>query len=76
MSAEIVNFGLAKNERLNALLAEAMDQWDRMSETERNAMLKAQKESYVRGEMSWPRPKYHWVNGVKVYETYADYCND
>lgn len=44
-----------------------------MTDEEREAMYKAQRESYVRAETSWPC-RYHWKDGVKVYESYADYC--
>jgi hypothetical protein len=40
------------------------------------AEIKAQRESYVRAEMSWPKAKFKWVDGVKVYDSYEDYCND
>ncbi len=35
-----------------------------------------QRESWVRAEMSWPKPKFRWENGVKVYHSFEDYCND
>lgn len=38
-------------------------------------MTKRQGESWVRAEAEWPKPKYKWVNGVKVYESYEDYLN-
>ncbi len=40
------------------------------------AMHVEQRESFMRGETGWPKPKFHWENGVKVYESYEDYCND
>jgi len=46
-----------------------------MTPEEKEAMYKAQRESYVRAEMSWPKPKFKWVNGVKVYASYEDYLN-
>lgn len=39
-------------------------------------MWKAQRDGYVRAEMSWPKAKFKWVNGVKVYDSFEDYCND
>lgn len=45
-----------------------------MTREERKAMLAEQRDSWVRAEMSWPKPKYKWVNGVKVYDSYEDYC--
>ena len=58
------------------LLEESKAQVAAMSDAEREAMLAKQRESFVRGEMSWPKPKFKWVNGVKVYDSYEDYCND
>lgn len=49
---------------------------DAMTPEQKEAMFKAQRESWVRGEMSWPKPKFKWVDGVKVYDSYEDYCND
>lgn len=37
---------------------------------------KAQCESWARAEASWPKPKFKWINGVKVYDSYEDYLND
>lgn len=45
-----------------------------MTQEERVVMRSAQRESWVRGEMSRPKPKYKWVDGVKVYDIYEDYC--
>lgn len=45
-----------------------------MTDEEREAMYAAQRESYVRGEMAWPKPRYRYVDGVKVYDSYSDYC--
>jgi len=65
----------AMSDTLDDLLAKAKAAYDAMSPEERDAMNKAQCESFVRAEMGWPKPKYKWVNGVKVYESYEDYCN-
>lgn len=40
------------------------------------AMYAQQRESYAKAEASWPKPKFRWVEGVKVYDSYEDYCND
>ena len=56
-------------------LKRAVEQVKAMTTEQRKAMHKAQRESYVRAEMSWPKPKFKWVDGVKVYESYEDYCN-
>jgi hypothetical protein len=47
-----------------------------MTPEQRAEMLRAQGESWARSEAAWPKPKYEWRNGVKVYASYEDYCND
>lgn len=37
--------------------------------------LEAQRQGYARAEASWPLGKFKMVNGVKVYDSYEDYCN-
>jgi uncharacterized protein YdaT len=61
---------------LEALLQRARDWYKNASQEEIDAMIAKQREGYVRAEMSWPKAKYKWVDGVKVYESYEDYCND
>lgn len=61
---------------LDALLAAAKAKVDAMSPEEYESMLAEQRASYVRGEMSWPKPRFKWVNGIKVYASYEDYLND
>jgi hypothetical protein len=61
---------------LDELLKQSKAKVDSMSPEEKEAMLKAQRESWVRAEMSWPKPKFKWVNGTKVYYSYEDYCAD
>ena len=61
--------------KLLKLLAAAVEAYKAMTPEEKEAMHEAQRESWVRGEMSWPAPKYEWVNGCKVYDSYEDYCN-
>ncbi len=41
-----------------------------------NDFRKEQIRSYLRGEMAWPKAKYQWIDGVKVYASYEDFCND
>jgi hypothetical protein len=48
----------------------------KMTKEEIEEMFHKQREGYVRAEMSWPKPKFKWIDGVKVYESYEDYCND
>lgn len=39
-------------------------------------MHRQQRESWVRAEMSWPNPNFHWEGSTKVYHSWEDYCND
>ena len=61
---------------LDAALAEAHRRVEAMTDAERAAMYEAQRASFVRGEMGWPKPKYRIENGVKIYASYEDYCHD
>ena len=61
---------------LEELLKQAKIKYDAMSPEEKEEMHKAQRESWVRAEMSWPKSKYKWINGVKVYDSYEGYVND
>ena len=61
---------------LERLLAEAKKKTEAMSPEELEAMLKTQREGVARAEASWPKAKFRWINGVKVYDSYEDYCND
>jgi hypothetical protein len=60
---------------LQKLIDEAMAKFDALSLEQQAHHRRRQRESCVRAEMSWPKPRYHWENGVKVYESYEDYCN-
>lgn len=60
---------------LDRLLRELKAKVEAVTPEELDAMLKVQRESWARAEASWPKPKYKWVNGVKVYDSYEDYCN-
>lgn len=61
---------------LSVLLEQAKARWAAMTPEQQEAELRQQREGYARAEASWPKPKYAWVNGVKVYASYEDYCND
>jgi len=63
------------DKELEDLLAKARLAYRQMTPEEQEAMHKAQCESWVRGEMGWPKPRFTMVNGVKVYDSYEDYCN-
>lgn len=64
------------DDELTALIEESKRRLAAMTPAEREAMYAQQREGYAMAEASWPKPKYDWVNGVKVYASYADYCND
>ena len=61
---------------LEALIEESRRRLAAMTPAEREEMYRQQREGYARTEASWPKPRYQWVAGVKVYESYEDYCND
>lgn len=62
--------------KLEELLKAAQAWIEKTSPEEKAEMYRQQRESWVRGEMSWPKPKFQWINGVKVYDSYEDYLND
>lgn len=64
------------NEELRQHIKVSIEAFKRLPPEEQEAMLKAQRESWVRAEMSWPKAKFKIVNGAKVYDSYEDYCND
>lgn len=61
---------------LERLFEQAKARWDAMTPEQQEAEMRQQREGYARAEASWPKPTYEWVNGVKVYASYEDYCND
>ena len=67
---------LKDDSELTKLIQESVAKFKAMTPEQQEAMMKIQREGYVKAEMSWPKPKYTWVNGVKVYDSYEDYCND
>jgi hypothetical protein len=67
---------MTKQPKLDELIEQAKRRWDEMTPSEREVMLREQREAFVRAEMSWPKPKFKWINGVKIYDSYEDYCND
>jgi hypothetical protein len=60
---------------LDKALADAKERMARMTPEELDAMRKAQRESWVRGQ-DWGPYNFRWENGVKVYASYEDYCAD
>lgn len=65
-----------RRDELEELFAKARAKVAAMTPAEREAMFAQQREGYARAEASWPKPAYEWINGVKVYASYEDYCND
>lgn len=65
-----------KRDTLAALLEQSRREVAKMTPDEIDAMVRRQIEGVVRAEMSWPKPRYEWVGGVKVYAGYEDYVND
>lgn len=61
---------------LASRIAAAVASWAAMTQAERDEMIRQQRESWVRAEVNWPKPRFHYVDGVKVYDSYEDYCND
>ncbi len=62
--------------KLVKLLEESAAKVAAMSPKDREAMFKQQRDGWVKAEMSWPKAKYKWINGVKVYDSLEDYYND
>lgn len=60
---------------LKDLIAESEACYAAMSPVEQQATSETQRQDYIKAEASWPRPKFKVVNGIKVYTSYADYCN-
>lgn len=60
---------------LSRLIKESIARFEALPPEQQKAMRDAQRESWVRAELSWPKPRFKYENGVKVYESYSDYCN-
>ena len=54
---------------LDELLKKAAADFSALSPEAQAAWLKQQR-------ASWPKAKFRWKNGVKVYESYEEYGND
>lgn len=64
------------DDELKSLIEESKRRVAAMTPAEREAMFEAQRASWVRSVVYWPNPNFEWVNGVKVYASFEDYCND
>ncbi len=63
-------------EKLNELIEDARNWWKIATIEEKEEMLRKQRESWLRSELQWPKAKFKWANGAKVYDSYEDYIND
>ena len=61
---------------LQDLIRKACAAFDALPPHEQAEIRRQQRQSWVRGEMALEKPKYKWVDGVQVYDSYEDYCND
>ena len=61
---------------LEERIKQAVAKFNAMTPEQQAAMREAQRQSWVRSILNWPKPKYNLVNGIKVYNSYEDYCND
>lgn len=66
---------MTDRKELDALLAISKAKVAAMTSEQKEDMLRKQAKSWARGEMAWPKPKFKMVNGVKVCDSYEDYCN-
>lgn len=64
------------NEDLKRLIAESRARVAAMTPEEVDTMVRRQIEGVAKAEASRPKPDYRWENGVKVYASYGDYCDD
>ena len=64
-----------KRDALQSRIKKACADFDALPEAEQREIRRQQRESWVRGEMSWPKPKYKWIGGAKVYDSLDDYYN-
>ena len=56
-------------------IQESLKWLNSLTDEERLAHFDKQRKSWIESEFSWLASKYKFVNGVKVYESYEDYCN-
>ena len=61
---------------LARLIQQAAAKYKALSPEQKAAHDAAQRASFVRSIVDWPKPKFRWENGVKVYDSFEDYCND
>lgn len=61
---------------LKKLLAKALANYHAMTPEQKAEHDQAQRDSYVRAEMGWPKSNWHMEGNTKVYHSYEDYLND
>ncbi len=64
------------DEKLEQMITESKKRVAAMAPAELDTMVRRQIDGVAKAEASWPKPKFEWVDGVKVYASYEDYCND
>lgn len=68
---------MTDRDELNRLLEQSRKLVAAMTPEQKEEMMKAQRESWVRGEMNWPKSNFILTSeGVKIYDRYEDYLND
>ena len=60
---------------LPTLLRDAIARFKHMPPVEQESILRAQRDSFVRAELSWPKPRRRIENGTIIYESLEDYRN-
>ena len=61
---------------LDELIKKTAADFAALSPKAQKALLRQQAEAAAKATKSWPKAKFHWKNGVKVYESMDDYHND
>jgi hypothetical protein len=61
---------------LEELLKQAQAKYDAMTHEQQVEIQEEQHQSFVRSIVNWPKSNYYWENGVEVYHSFEDYCND
>jgi len=62
------------NGTLQKLLDDSVAYVNTLTPEQKEKLHEEQATSFIRAEMDWPEPKFKWVDGVKVYDSYEDYC--
>jgi hypothetical protein len=63
-------------QELHEMVQAAVARFDALTPEQQREHRLAQQQSFVRSIVEWPKPKFRWEHGAKVYESFEDYCND